>query len=362
MDEVQLTQELVRINSENPPGNEKEIAKYIYDYLGDLKLPAELVKFEDNRYNVIMSQGKGNGLMLEDHMDTAPAGDSDNWKYDPFSAKIVGDKIYGLGTSDTKCGVAAILTAVKNAKGNFKNKLLIALVGDEEAGLGGSQYLIKNRREIFNGVGYGVIADSSQAIMIGQKGLVHARFIFKGKSAHGSRPQDGVNAIVKASEFISKLNMLQKTFDAKKDPLLGRGTINVGKIVGGTKVNVVPDKCEVDVDRRLTWGETPSSALKQLQRLSKAEVKLLSEPRSAIKSSADSKLVRMLKDIDNKLEIKTISGYTEMELYTRELGMKCVTCGAGEHSQAHNANEFVRVSSVRRITKTYTELIRRWCL
>jgi len=116
MDEVKLTQELVRINSENPPGNEKEIAKFIRDYLDDLKIPVKLIKFDRNRFNVIASLGKGDGLMLAGHTDTVPTGDPKNWKFNPFGGKIVDDKIYGRGSTDMKSGLAAILTAVKKFK------------------------------------------------------------------------------------------------------------------------------------------------------------------------------------------------------------------------------------------------------
>ncbi|MEM5872549.1 MAG: M20/M25/M40 family metallo-hydrolase, partial [Candidatus Aenigmatarchaeota archaeon] len=158
MNELELTQELIRINSENPPGNEKEIAKYIKDFLDELKISTEIIEFEKNRFDVIASIGKGKGLMLNGHLDTVPAGE--NWKYDPFEGKIVNGKIYGRGASDMKGGLASILTAVKNlSKENFKKKLLLTFVADEEVALKGSEYLIKNKKEIFKDVKYGIIGE-----------------------------------------------------------------------------------------------------------------------------------------------------------------------------------------------------------
>ncbi len=367
MEEVQLTQELVRIDSQNPPGNEKQVAKYIFDYLDGLRIDTRLVEFGSNRYSVVASVGKGNGLMFNTHIDTVPVGDLKAWKYDPFSAKIVGDKIYGRGASDSKSGVAAILTALKNnVKRNFKRKLLIALVGDEEVAQGGSKYLIKNRGKIFKDVKYGLIADSDYDIAVGQKGILHVKFVFHGKAAHGSEPEKGVNAITKATKFVSSLEAIQSNLKKHKDVTLGYGTINVGKISGGTKVNIVADKCEVEVDRRLTWGETPNSALNQFKNLLRkqsisAEVKFLNEPRLAVKTAKDSKLVEVLKSIDGKLKVGSKSGYTEMELYIRELSMECVACGPIEKGQAHVNDEFVKISSIKKTTKLYTDLIRKWC-
>ena len=211
-----------------------------------------------------------------------------------------------------------------------------------------------------------MIADSDYDIAVGQKGILHAKFVFKGKAAHGSQPEKGVNAIVKATTFINKLNELQSNLKTNKDSTLGYGTLNVGKIAGGTKVNIVADRCEVEIDRRLTWGETSSSALNQfkdvLRRLKlDAEVRLLNEPRLAVKTSTNSKLVEILRGIDSKLKVGAKAGYTEMELYIRELGMECVACGPIEEGQAHANDEFVKISSIKKTTKLYTELIKKWC-
>ena len=124
MNEIELTQELVRINSENPPGNEEAIAKYIKDFLEDLNISTDLIEFEKNRFDVVASLGNGSGLMLNGHMDTVPAGDVSNWKYNPFEARVVDGKIFGRGTSDMKGGIASILAAVKNlSKENLKKTL-----------------------------------------------------------------------------------------------------------------------------------------------------------------------------------------------------------------------------------------------
>jgi len=366
MDEIQLTQELVRINSENPPGNEKEIAKYIYDFLDDLKLPVELVEFGDNRFNVVSSTGKGEGLLLNSHIDTVPIGRLENWKYEPFSGKNVNNKIYGRGSCDSKGNVAAILSAINNlAKNQFKRKLLIALVGDEEVGFKGSNYLISNENELFENIKYGVISDSDSDINIAQKGVMHLKLIFKGKAAHGSQPERGVNAITKATRFIQEITRLENKLIAKTDSILGRGTFNIGTISGGTKVNIVPDYCAVGLDRRLTYGETPSYAINQLKTILKslrlnAKITLDHQSRQAVKIPKNSEIVKILQNIGN-LKVGKMSGYTEMELYYRKLGIDCVAVGVGNDS-AHTTNEYVKISDLKRVRYIFENLIKRWCL
>ncbi len=366
MDEVQLTQDLVRINSENPPGNEKAIAKYAYDFLDDLKLPVELVKFGEKRFDVISSNGKGNGLMLNSHMDTVPVGKLENWKYDPFSANVVDRKIYGRGSCDSKGNLATILLAVKAfAKNQFKRKLLVTLVGDEEVGSKGSDYLMGKRRELFKDVKYGVVSDSNLEINIAQKGVLHLKVIFKGKAAHGSLPEKGINAITKATKFVEEINRLSNKLISQEDSVLGRGTINIGTISGGTKVNIVPDYCVVGIDRRLTYGETSSYAINQFKGILKrlkisAKIELEREPRQAVKVSKNSELVKILRNISN-LKIGKMAGYTEMELYYRKLGIDCVALGAGNYS-AHSTNEYVKISDLKKLRYTFENLIKKWCL
>ncbi|MBI2543096.1 MAG: M20 family metallopeptidase [Candidatus Aenigmarchaeota archaeon] len=365
MDEVQLTQELVRINSENPPGNEKEVAKYVYDFLDSLKIPVELIEYDKGRFDVVASLGESNGLMMNSHMDTVPTGKIDDWKYDPFSGKIVGNKIYGRGTCDSKGNVATILSALKNsAKSQFRRKLVVAIVGDEEVGFKGSNYLIENRREVFKDVKYGIVADGDLELTIAQKGVIRLKVIFKGKAAHGSHPEKGVNAITKATKFVEEINRLTDKLTVKKDTLLGRGTFNVGTISGGTKVNIVPDYCAVGLDRRLTYGETPAYAIGQIKDILKrlkldGKIEFDHEPRQAVKISENSEIVKILKA--SNLKIGKMSGYTEMELYYRKLGIECVTLGIGNYS-AHTTNEYVKIPTLKKVRYILENAIKKWCL
>ncbi len=367
MDEIELTQELVRINSENPPGNEKEVCKYIHDYLQDLKIDSEIVEFEPNRCDVIADIGKGEGLMFNGHIDTVPVGDANKWKYDPFEGKMVGGKLYGRGSSDMKGGAACILAAVSKLTGkNFKKRLVLTFVADEEAGQKGSKHIIEKRGDFLKGVRYGVFAESTSfKITYAQKGIVHAKVRFKGKASHGSMPEAGVNAIEKANRFISSLEKLKAELKKTKDADLGSGTINIGRISGGTKVNIVPDYCEVEIDRRLVPGESPKIAMGQFKKILKGakvdgDIELLNEARFPMKIPKNSELVRMLQRFGVKgLEAST--GYMEAELFKTECGIDCVGMGPGLHEQAHATDEFVPVSNLKKAAIVYEKLIRKWC-
>jgi acetylornithine deacetylase/succinyl-diaminopimelate desuccinylase family protein len=367
MNEIELTQELVRINSENPPGNEEMIAKYIKDFLDDLKIFTELIEFEKNRFDVIASIRNGKGMMFNGHMDTVPAGDLSKWRYDPFEGKIVGGKLYGRGSSDMKGGIASILAAVKNlSKEKFKRKLLLAFVADEEVALRGSMYLIKNMKYIFKDIKYGLIGESStMKARFAQKGVTDIVVRFKGKAAHGSKPELGDNAIYKAADFIQELRKLIENLKKKKNSVLGSGTINVGVIKGGTKVNVVPELCEMEIDRRLIPGENIKTINDEIKKILKklrlnADIEFRNF-RLPMQLDKNLELIRILKSI-TKIELVGEPGYTEAELFYRDAKIPCVSFGPGIAYQAHVTDEYIPIKNLQRATKIYEELIRRVCL
>jgi len=365
MNEIELTQELVRINSENPPGNEREISKYIKDFLDDLKISTELIEFEKNRFDVVAFIGSEKGLMFNGHMDTVPAGE--NWKYDPFEGKVIDGKIYGRGSSDMKGGLASILSAVKNlSKENFKRKLLLTFVADEESLAKGSIFLIKNRRDALKDIKYGIMVECTNLnARIAQKGIIKIKVKFKGKAAHGSKPELGDNAIYKAADFIQEVRKLIEQLKKRRNILLGSGTVNVGVIKGGTKVNVVPDFCDVEIDRRIIPGETPKIAIDQLRKILK-RLKLkagieVSKSRLPMQLNKNLELITILQSI-TKTKFVGESGYTEAELFYRDAGIPCFSFGPGISNQAHVANEYILIKNLQRATKIYEELIRRVCL
>ena len=365
MNEIELTQELVEIDYQNPTHNEKEIAEFIKDFLEDLKLYAEIEEFDKNRSSVVASIGKGEGLLLNGHIDTVPP--VSEWTKDPFKAKVEGNKIFGLGSSDMKGGVAAILIAVsKLAKEKFKRKLLLTFVADEEVSQRGSEHLIAKRKDLFKDVEYGIVAEPTELkIVNAQKGICDFKVYFSGKAAHASIPEKGDNAIYKATAFVEELKNLIKDLSKNKNRVLGSPTINVGRIEGGIKFNIVPDNCFVEVDRRLIPGETVESAKEELEKILKklhidGKVENLGG-RLPLQISEKSKIIQELLKI-KKLKLSYFSGYTEAELYKTKAGVECIVFGPGTGSCIHSGDEYIEIDQLKEATRIYEQLIRNWCL
>lgn len=362
MDVVKLTSELVNIDSDSSGTGEKEIAKYISGYLEERGIKSEITQFEKGRCNVVAVIGKGERLLLNGHIDTVPIGDPKKWRYGT-KAKIIGDKMYGRGTSDMKGGVASILTSLPDPE-KVKKGLVLTFVADEERLFLGSTWLLTKRKDLFKGVRYGIIAEPTDLkIQIAQKGIMDIHITVKGKSAHASRPWLGRSAIVDMSRFLLGLEKLSKNFKVK-DRMLGTGTLNAGTIKGGVAPNVVPDCCEIDLDRRLVPGEDERMVVSQIKSIMK-ELKIdydmdVKKSRPPFALDQQSFLPKFMGKFV-PVEYTSAPGYTEAELYKSLGNIDCVVYGPGDKEVIHKENECVSVQSLYTSQKYFTKIISAWC-
>lgn len=267
---LRLTEKLISINSENPPGDESRIARFVKDYLGGFGVKARLYSCKKKRANVI-AQLKGKSahtLLVTPHLDTVPAGKS--WRHDPFQAHREKNRLYGLGATDCKgnlaCAIEALQSLVED-KVTLPYTLLFAATADEESGsfLGLVPLLEKG---IIKPDAALVLDSDEFEIVVTQKGLLHLKVKVEGKRAHGAYPWRGVNAIDIALEIIKEIKA--KRFVHGKNKYLRPPTLNVGTISGGDKVNVVADWCEFELDFRFLPGMSAQDFIKELKKVSAA--------------------------------------------------------------------------------------------
>jgi succinyl-diaminopimelate desuccinylase len=202
---IALTRKLVRINSQNPPGNEREIGLFVKNFLDRLGLKTRLYEFKRNRTNVIAAL-KGlksrHSLLITPHLDTVPAGR--NWTMDPFQGIMRSGKLYGLGATDCKSNLACAMEALRSIvedKVKLGYDLLFAATADEESGSDFGLIPLLEKRILKPSAA--VVLDSDDfEIIVTQKGLMHMKIKIEGKRAHGAYPWRGVNAIDKAISAI----------------------------------------------------------------------------------------------------------------------------------------------------------------
>lgn len=293
---VALCSSLIQIPSENPPGDTTEITSFISNYLEQYGLHADWHESNDKMFNLISSIGdeQGKQLIYCGHTDVVPAGDLSKWDFPPFSGEVKDGWLLGRGASDMKAGLGGLIfvfALLKRLNVDLPGKLTLAIVPDEETGGEyGVPWLLE--KGLIKGDGC-LIAEPSSPLnpTIGQKGSYWFELEVYGEPGHGSlSPLAGSNAITDAIAAIEKIRSLwdvkieipeevQGLIDVSKrymrevekdrekfQPVLERITVNIGTIQGGTKSNVIPESCKVQVDCRLPFGVTQAEVTEYLQK------------------------------------------------------------------------------------------------
>lgn len=351
---IKLTRDLIRINSENPPGDESEISAFVNSYLRKLGLKVRVYEFKKKRPNVVgilEGRNKKHSLLLTPHLDTVPAGKS--WHFNPFSAAISGGKIYGLGATDCKanlaCGLEAIKSIIEN-KIKLDYNLVFAATADEECGSGLGLAPLLNKGILKPDAA--VVLDSDDFdIVITQKGLIHLKVKIQGKKAHGAYPWRGINAIDIAIKILNGLKSRRLVY--KKNAYLKAPTLNIGTIRGGDKVNVVADWCEFELDFRFLPGESAKEIINKLkniiQRYSrnfKIEIEGIQEPYQIGRGHILVKsLLKAAKKTKVRSRIKGSEGATVITFFQNK-NIPALATGFGSSGCAHIADEYVKIDNL----------------
>lgn len=373
-----LLKNLIRLKTENPPGNEREIADYLLDEMLKLGIEAREIEVRPRRSNAIGHIGDTEhipSLMLNGHTDTVPAGEG--WSVDPFNPLERNGRIHGRGAADMKGGIASIVIAVKalvEAGFQFKSGLMLSFVIDEEVSELGMLNLIDQgiRSEM------AIIAESSNLeIVSAHKGFMEVQITSKGRMVHGSIPEEGVNAIEKASKLIIMLEELKSKLTKKRHRLLGTPTLSVNMIQGGIQTNVVPNSCKLVIDRRLIPSESFTEAAAEISDVIKLLENQDSDARFELRVSpsgltdpidiaSSAQIIKSLQDATRKVfgVAKTpigISGGADSHLLVNRAKIPTVLFGPGDISQAHTADEYVEIDQLTSAAKVYAVVIQDLC-
>jgi succinyl-diaminopimelate desuccinylase len=372
---VMLTKKFVQFDTQNPPGKEKELAQYVEEYLRSLGLKTELLDFLPNRPNLFAEykvNDKGKKFLFDGHLDTVPVGNSSLWTVDPFSGTLKEGKIFGRGAADMKGSIAAFVHALEtliDSGVELNGSVHMLLTSDEEiSALGTREFLKKGYSADASIVG----EPSCLEVNVAHKGVARWRLKTLGKSTHASTPEEGVNAIYKMAKVLNELEKLAKSYSmsSRQHPLLGRPTLNVGTIVGGTKDNIVPDFCEITIDRRLLPGDRVEEVEREfnqlLSRLAsddpslKFELKLYHSHNPA-ETPPNHPFVILAnwcveKVLGERMPVKGFQATTEMS-HLVEAGIPSIILGAGDIKVAHTVDEYVLVDELVNCAKIYALML-----
>jgi succinyl-diaminopimelate desuccinylase len=348
---VALTSTLVTFRS--PPGEEGAVQRYVAAWLERHGLTPELQPTEGDRPNVIarIENGEGPTLLLNGHVDTVLA--VEGWSTDPWTPHRDGDRLYGLGVSDMKSGVATAMMATRwlhQHREHWRGTVLFSSVVDEEA------YSIGARTLINSGItaDYCIVTESSwDRPALGSVGKMLVRIDVTGKAAHASWPWQGVNAATEAARLVARLDELP----IPEHPRM-RGSQCVLSFHSGNEqyVITVPEKARVLLNRMIVPGENEAGVLAAIRALvddlgSLAEFTLQLDPpyyppwETAPEHPLAVAVARAYAEATGHVPEWSYTGFGDMNLFSVEAGIPTVMIGP-RGAGFHEADEWVDVPSI----------------
>lgn len=370
---IALVRTVIGMNSENPPGREKALARFIEKDMRTLGLAVKTHAFAKGRPNVVATiQGRlprrraaREALLLTPHMDTVPIGRG--WKYRPLAGEVRNGRIYGRGATDDKGNLACCLEVMRSLiedRVPLKRDVIMAATVDEETG--SHQGIIPLLEKGILRPAYALILDSDECdAIIAQKGLLHCRVRIMGKKAHGAYIWRGVNAIELAASVIAALK--RHRFAHKSHSLLRGPTVNVGVIQGGDKVNMVADFCEFALDVRFLPGMRVGSVLSDIRRIIRQRTKtfkiVIDDIQQPYEMDFRHPLVQTYVSSARQrrvpVQLKGSEGATVMTFFRRHR-IPAFATGFGAKGTAHTTDEYARVATLVKGARVLETFVKRF--
>jgi acetylornithine deacetylase len=382
MDRQELTKlaaDLVAIPSVNPldepPGDgkgEHDLASFVGSRLEEAGIACELRETIPGRPSVVarLPGQSEEAIWFDAHIDTVSG---EGMEFDPFAPRVEGEKLLGRGAADDKASLAAMMAAMIGvAQAGETPPATVVLTGtaDEEFRMRGLLGLLESGLTAQAAV---VGEPTGLEIIVANKGALRFTIATKGKEAHSSRPDEGVNAIYRMGKVVQALEAYARGGVGREaHPLLGKATLSIGVIRGGEYVNVVPDRCEVGIDRRLLPGEDGRRAMggvrDYLSSALEEEVGLeVVGPDIVVPSlsmSTEHPLAQAVsaavKEVVGKAPFGGMAGTTHAGQLAAA-GIPALVLGPGAMGQAHTAAEELDLSQLEQAAAIYEKLMRTGC-
>ncbi|MEM9399378.1 MAG: M20 family metallopeptidase [Verrucomicrobiota bacterium] len=367
---AKLLSQLISIPSVNPVGDpgttqtgEKALAQYLGHYLKEAGAQVKITHIEKNRPNVLAvfpckSRKPVRRILLAPHSDTVSVS---GMRISPFQPKVTAGKLYGRGASDTKGSIAAMLTALKNHfSEGFKSQdtevSFISLMGEEAGNVGAFAHTKVCPKYDLVIVG----EPTDLRIVYAHKGALWLRITTKGKACHASMPHEGENAIEVMSRVINFLKKeLGDILEAKSNAHLGTSTMSIGTIQGGSKINIVPDTCSIELDFRLI----PEFPHKEFVKILRTALKVIdSSIKLEIIASCPISMVDPQKKIITEIlpacrGVAVSPWFSDAGIYNLKK-IPAIALGPGSIKQAHTADEYIRLTELEAGTRCFTQILK----
>jgi len=369
----QLLVDLVAIPSYG--ANEGPILEYLFQRFQRQNIPCRITEADGKPLNVVAEIGQGpRVIILNSHVDTVPPGDPALWQTDPLTPTEKDGCIYGRGAEDAKGCLAAMIVAFETLATRREQLpvrvVLMAVGGEERGGLG-------TKTEVRNGVRADAAIVGESTLLepkLAHKGVLRLEVEVKGKAAHASDPEAGVNAVVAMAPVVVALDRLAAEVRTRQERHTGRASLVISTIVGGVALNVIPASCIISIDRRVLPTETEGQAREEIVRTVTAALPAglgaTSDVRTVrfVAPSAtpdDAPIVRAAERAASELLRRPVraSGFTatcDMTYLVNGSGIPSIILGPDSIALAHQVDECVSIDEMARAVALYLRTIDLW--
>ncbi len=339
--------------------NEQIIGDYIFNLLSKRSyLKVTKQQIDNERFNVIAIKGNRVDTLVTGHIDTVQP--TTGWTKNPTGPELIGNRLYGLGTTDMKSGIAIMLNLA--CQQNLKNNVMFLFYCDEEYDFLGMKKFINNyKSKIKPNL---IISLDGEGLRIGNscRGLIELKVSVEGKAGHSANPKSGINAITQSVRVINNLKKWLKLYKTKE---LGNSTLNIAYINGGgSEGNIIAEKCEYIAEVRVADDKLNSDVVKKFiiqesekLNLNVSDIKVRHNLGSWITKKTDLKKFIRLSPYKN-LKKSNKSGYIDVQMLWEVFGkVPTFSLGVGEPGVAHKADEFVSVSNIIKAQNFYQKIL-----
>ena len=366
---LELTRQLVRFDTVNPPGAERSCAQFLAARLEHAGFEVRTFEHHEQRTSLVARiEGAADTvpLCLTGHLDTVPLG-ATPWCCDPFAGEVHDGRIYGRGTSDMKGGIAAMVIAATDMAAYVRGSsgLTLVFTASEETGCQGAAYLASSRQALGRAGAMVVAEPTGNYPLLGHRGALWLRARTRGVSAHGSTPHLGVNALYKAAQVVRKLETYR--FARTGSVELGAPSLSVGTLRGGHNVNMVPDEAVLEVDVRTLPAQRHAALLTEMRRFLGPEVQVepMIDLQGLFTDPGDPWVIEvfdLIKERTGERPVPRGAPYFTDASYLSPAygGVPTIILGPGDAELAHQTDESCSIARLEQSVELYRELISRW--
>jgi succinyl-diaminopimelate desuccinylase len=363
----ELLKELIQAETTVEKG-ELSAAEIISAQFGKSGIDCSIENWDQNRANVIArtdSSGERPALLFVCHLDVVGPGES-KWKYPPFAASEQNGRIYGRGAADMKGGIAAVVAAIQQTVESgisLQGDIIFVGAAGEETDSCGVKRFIKNSNSLEKLAGIVIPEPTDFDVVTAHRGMMWLKITTKGKAAHSSKPELGLNAINSMRAFLDELNKYE--FKVQPHKLLGNCSMSVNTISGGEAMNVVPDECTVGIDIRTLPKQDHQAIISDIEQMFAlirsrdadfdAKVSMLRSV-DAMETDPNCIFVQDFCSVVGASEAKAV-GFTTDAPHLLGLGTPIVIFGPGKGELCHKADEYIEIADLKKAFEYYRSII-----